>query len=62
MGNIEEAYSQALAVNVTQNATCGAPRADAFHVLRAMDADFPWPTMLIQAGVASAWYWICDQV
>ncbi|WAR21619.1 SC5A1-like protein [Mya arenaria] len=35
---------------------------DAFHVLRGMDADFPWPTMILQAGVASAWYWICDQI
>ncbi|XP_052771467.1 sodium/glucose cotransporter 4-like [Mya arenaria] len=62
LSNVEEAYSQSMASTVFPNSTCGLPRSDAFHVLRGMDADFPWPTMILQAGVASAWYWICDQI
>ena len=61
-GNLVTAYQQAIPAQRDVNSTCGLPRADAFHVLRGVDSDFPWPTMVLQAGVASAWYWICDQV
>lgn len=61
-GNIEAEYQKAIPSVLIPNSTCGMPREDAFHVLRALDADFPWPSMILQCGVASAWYWICDQV
>ena len=45
------------------NTTCGLPRADAMSVLRdPSTGDYPWPSMILQCGLASAWYWICDQV
>ena len=59
---MEIEYKKAIPSVLISNTTCGIPRDDAFHVLRAIDADYPWPSMILQCGVASAWYWVCDQV
>ncbi|KAL4231405.1 Sodium/glucose cotransporter 4 [Mactra antiquata] len=60
--NIDSAYQKAIPSVQIPNTTCGIPRADALHVLRDVNADFPWPSMILQCGIASAWYWICDQI
>lgn len=60
--NIETEYQKAIPSHILPNSTCGMPREDAFHVLRGLNADYPWPSMILQCGVASAWYWICDQI
>ncbi|XP_053407385.1 sodium/glucose cotransporter 4-like [Mercenaria mercenaria] len=60
--NLETAYGTAVPAVLIPNSTCGMPREDAFHVLRGVGADYPWPSMILQCGVASAWYWICDQI
>lgn len=43
--------------------TCGAPRADAFHIFRdPVNSDNPWPGLLLQSSLGCMWYWCCDQV
>ena len=45
------------------NSTCASvPRADAFHILRAPDADFPWPGMVFGLFVMALNIWCTDQV
>jgi hypothetical protein len=60
--NLEAEYQKAIPSVQLPNSTCGIPRDDAFHALRGLDADYPWPSMLLQCAIASAWYWVCDQV
>ena len=45
------------------NATCGYPRADAFHIFRdARTSDLPWPGMVFGITISATWYWCTDQV
>ncbi|XP_060591471.1 sodium/glucose cotransporter 4-like [Ruditapes philippinarum] len=60
--NLEAEYQKAIPSVHLPNSTCGIPRDDAFHALRGLDADYPWPSMLLQCAIASAWYWVCDQI
>jgi len=43
-------------------AACGAVRADFDHVLRAPDADLPWPGAIFGLTIIATWYWCTDQV
>ena len=61
--NLVPAYMNATPILGIENTTCGLPRSDAMSVLRnPATGDYPWPSMVLQCGVVSAWYWICDQV
>ena len=61
--NLIPAYMNATPTVGIDNSTCGLPRPDAMSVLRDPGTgDYPWPSMILQCGLASAWYWICDQV
>lgn len=61
--NLIPAYMNATPSVGTENTTCGLPRPDAMSVLRdASTGDYPWPSMILQCGLVSAWYWVCDQI
>ncbi|CAF4297358.1 unnamed protein product, partial [Rotaria sordida] len=45
--------------NITE---CGVPNENYFSLIRPFDADLPWFGILFGNGVASIWYWSCDQV
>lgn len=38
------------------------PRADAYRMLRAVDADLPWVGMTFGLTISAVWYWCSDQV
>ncbi|PIK54547.1 putative sodium/glucose cotransporter 4 [Apostichopus japonicus] len=45
------------------NDSCGYPREDSFHMLRApRGSDLPWPGFIFGQTTASLWYWCSDQV
>ena len=56
-------YMEAIPSSYVANSTCGLPRQDAFHILRdAVDADLPWPGVIIRSTFVAVWYWCTDQV
>ena len=58
-------YTQAYPVTYFEqagNTTCGAPRDDAFNLIRGLDADYPWLGTLTRTTLGSLWYWCANQV
>lgn len=60
---LQQRYADAVPEIRDVNSTCGVPPGDAFHLLRdPVDADQPWPGLLLQSSLGCLWYWCCDQV
>jgi len=56
-------FPYALSATTLHNTTeCGIPKEDYMSLLRPFDADLPWFGIFLGNGVASIWYWSCDQV
>lgn len=63
MQQIRDLFPYALAYTTLHNTTeCGVPNENYFSLIRPFDADLPWLGILLGNGVASIWYWSCDQV
>lgn len=63
MQKIRDMFPYALATTTLYNTTeCGVPKEDYMSLLRPFDADLPWFGIFFGNGVASIWYWSCDQV
>ncbi|XP_071961784.1 sodium/glucose cotransporter 4-like [Antedon mediterranea] len=62
--NLELKYMQAYPnETLYYNDSCGLPREDSFHMIRAAKgSDLPWPGFLFGQSAASIWYWATDQV
>ncbi|CAF1402783.1 unnamed protein product [Adineta ricciae] len=63
MQEIRSLFPYAVAQTTLHNTTeCGVPKEDYISLIRPFDADLPWFGILFGNGVASIWYWSCDQV
>lgn len=63
MQQIRNLFPYAVAHTTLHNTTeCGVPKDYYFSLIRPFDADLPWFGILLGNGVASIWYWSCDQV
>jgi len=45
-----------------QNASCGFPPADSFHIFRSMDSNYPWPGLVFGLTLLATYYWCTQQV
>ncbi len=63
MQQIRNLFPYALAYTTLHNTTeCGVPSEYYYSLIRPFDADLPWFGIFFGNGVASIWYWSCDQV
>ncbi|CAF4197316.1 unnamed protein product, partial [Rotaria sordida] len=63
MQQIRNLFPYAVAYTTLHNTTeCGVPNENYFSLIRSFDADLPWFGIFFGNGVASIWYWSCDQV
>lgn len=63
MQQIRNLFPYAIAHTTLHNTTeCGVPKDYYVSLIRPFDADLPWFGILFGNGVASIWYWSCDQV
>ncbi|CAF1235103.1 unnamed protein product [Rotaria sp. Silwood1] len=63
MQQIRNLFPYAIAYTTLHNTTkCGVSNEYYFSLIRPFDADIPWFGLFFGNGVASIWYWSCDQV
>ncbi|CAF0890909.1 unnamed protein product [Adineta steineri] len=63
MQQIRNLFPYAIAQTTLHNTSeCGVPTEHYFSLIRPFDADLPWFGIIFGNGVASIWYWSCDQV
>nr|WLN44354.1 AAT14 [Sinonovacula rivularis] len=55
-------YPNTIPNPMVNNSDCGMPAGDAFHLIRGIDSDMPWPGNLFGITILSAWYFCSDQV
>ncbi|XP_041474166.1 sodium/glucose cotransporter 4-like isoform X2 [Lytechinus variegatus] len=61
---LEPLYAEAIPnETLYRNDSCGMPREDFFHMLRApVGSDTPWPGFMFGQNFVALWYWATDQV
>ncbi|XP_063961384.1 sodium/glucose cotransporter 4-like [Lytechinus pictus] len=61
---LEPLYAEAIPnETLYRNDSCGMPRDDFFHMLRApVGSDTPWPGFMFGQNFVALWYWATDQV
>ena len=47
---------------LSQNASCGFPPTDAFHIFRSMDSNYPWPGLVFGLTLLATFYFCTNQV
>jgi sodium/glucose cotransporter 9 len=45
-----------------ENASCGFPPEDSFHIFRGMDSNYPWPGLVFGLTLLATYYWCTQQV
>ena len=44
------------------NTTCGIPQEETWHIFRDVDADIPWPGVIVGVPILGFYYWCTNQV